>query len=106
VGGKHSAVDEVRLVLREQPLEAEQERELAPPAHRRVLGAGVELGERGVEPAPSGRARRERDLRILPGVDEPLARERLHALHCARSGKGCDRGGRWRRFGHSWHENR
>src|SRR5208282_1237438 len=37
VRGQHGAVGEVRLVLGQQPLEAEQQRELAPPRGRGVL---------------------------------------------------------------------
>ena len=36
VGGEHGAVDQRRLVLAQQPLEAEQQRELPPPLDRRA----------------------------------------------------------------------
>ena len=55
VGGEHGAVDEMRLLLGEQPLEPEQQRELPAPVDRRHLRAVVELRERSVKrPAPCG----------------------------------------------------
>ena len=47
----------LRLVLAEQPVEPEQQRPALAPADRRDLGAGVELGQRGVERAPARRCR-------------------------------------------------
>ena len=43
VRGQHGAVGELRLVLGEHALEAEQQRELAPPGGRGVLGLRVRL---------------------------------------------------------------
>ena len=54
VGREHRPVDEVRLLLGEQPLEPEQQRELAAPLDRRAAVARVDLLERGVERAPTG----------------------------------------------------
>ena len=49
VGGEHGAVDEAGLLLGEQPLQAEQQRELAPPVDRGRLVAGVDLSEGRVQ---------------------------------------------------------
>src|SRR5450759_4693630 len=54
VGGEDGAVGELRLVLGEHTLEAEQQRELPSPGGRGVLGAFVELGERLLEREPAG----------------------------------------------------
>src|SRR5439155_5787289 len=71
------AVRELWLVLGEQPLEPQKQREFAPPGRRGVagLGVGVELRERRVECSPPGRARRERDARVLATVQEALSHE-------------------------------
>src|SRR3712207_9010572 len=50
------SVDKRRLLLAEQPLEPEHQREVAPPADRRPLRAGGDLGQRGVERAPARRS--------------------------------------------------
>ena len=55
MGREDGAVGQVGLVLGEQPLEPEQQRELTPPLDRGLLGALLDLGQRSVErPAPGG----------------------------------------------------
>ena len=49
VGGQHGAVHEVRLVLDEQSLEPERSASTRGATHRRLVAAGVELGQRRVE---------------------------------------------------------
>ena len=96
VRGEDGAVHERRLLLGEQPLQAEQQRELPPPRRRRVLELGVlvQLRERRLERAPARRSRRQRDQRILALVDETLAHELLRAL---------DVGGTWNGRGREGH---
>ncbi len=63
----------------EQALEAEHQRELAPPLDRRLLPAGVELRQRGIErPAARGPLRQRRGG-VLAFEHERLARELLRA---------------------------
>ena len=92
VGRELGAVGELRLIVGEQPLESQQQRELAPPGGRRVLGLGVgrELGERPIERAPARAAGRQRDGGILAGVHEALAHElfRSRDLGGTRNGHG------------------
>ena len=57
VGGQRRAVGEVRLLLGQQPLEAEHQRVVAPPLDRRLLAAGVDLGERASSALPARGAR-------------------------------------------------
>ena len=74
------AVGEVRLVVGEQPLEAEHQRVLAPPLDRGLLAPRLDLGQRVVERAPAGRALRPaRPRAILALVHERLERELLGA---------------------------
>ena len=49
VGRQRGAVGQVRLLLGQQPLEPQHQRELAPPLDRRLGAAGVHLLQRGVE---------------------------------------------------------
>ena len=64
---------EVRRLLRQDPLEPEQERVPDLPLGRRLAAAGGELGEPVVErAAPSGPGR-QHDVRILVGTQEGLA---------------------------------
>jgi hypothetical protein len=94
VGREHRAVGELRLLVGHQALEPEQQRELAPPCGRGLLRLRVllELGERTVERAPAGGARREGDGGVLAVVQEALA----HELFCSRdvcgtwNGRGCE----------------
>ena len=98
VGAQHGAVDQPRLLLAEQPLEAEQQRELAPPRHRRHGDARVELGDRGVEGDAARAARRECGRDVLALGEEGLARELRGPLEVR--GSGCVSGGigHWRGF--------
>src|SRR5207248_10325721 len=57
---KDGAVGEMGLVLREQPLEPEQQREVAAPFDRRLRVAGLDLHHRSVECPAACRARGER----------------------------------------------
>ena len=65
---EHGAVGELRLVLGEQPLQAEQQREFAAPGCRGVfrLRVGLQLGQRQVERAAARRAGRQRDAGSSP----------------------------------------
>ena len=49
VGGQRGAVHEVRLVLRQQSLEAEDQRVVAPPLDRGLAATRLDLLQRGVE---------------------------------------------------------
>ena len=51
------AVAQLRRLVGEEALQPEQQREVAPPLDRGVLGAGVDLGQRGVERLRGGRCR-------------------------------------------------
>jgi hypothetical protein len=90
VGGQLGSVGQMGLVLREQALEPQQQRELAPPLHRRVVGAGVELGQRRVERAPAGATGCQRLLGRLSLEHEGLAGKVFCPL---------DVGGNWKRRG-------
>ena len=98
VGAEDRAVDQLRLLLGEQPLEPEQQRERAPPVDRGQLGAGVELPERRVEGDPPRRAGRERGRAVLALDEEGLARELRDPFEVR--GSRCVRGGigHWRGF--------
>ncbi len=72
-------VAQLRRFVGEQPLEPEQQREVAAPLDRGVLGALVELLQRGVERAPARGAGRQR-LGPLAVEQEGLAGERRRAL--------------------------
>ena len=74
------AVGQVRLLLGEQALEAQHQRELAPPLDRGLTAAGVQLLQSGVERGAARTALRERDDRILAFEHEGLTREFLGAL--------------------------
>ena len=88
VGGEHGPVDEVRLLLGEDALQPEQQRELAPPLHRRGLVPGVDLEDGSVErPAPRG-AGGERLLERFAVIDETLAGQPLSARDRVRTRKG------------------
>jgi hypothetical protein len=75
VGREDCAVDELRLVLREEALEPQQQRVVPAPLDRRILRARVELGERGVERTAAGGAGRKRGRGILDVEDEGFAGE-------------------------------
>ena len=76
VGGEDRAVDELRLVLREQAIEAEQQRPLAAPVGRGHLRARLELHQGSVERTPAGGPGRQRAADFLPLGEEWLAGER------------------------------
>ena len=90
VGGEDGAVHERGLLLGEDALEAEQEREVAPPGHRRRGGAALDLAQREVERAAAGGAGRERVGGVLAGMHEALRGESLGARD--RGGIGNGRG--------------
>ena len=73
------AVEQLRLAVPEQALEAEQERVVASPLERRVLGAALELGERGVDGASPGGARRQVGDRLALEQDR-LTGELPHSI--------------------------
>ena len=73
------AVAQLRRLVGEQALEAEQQREVAAPLDRGVLGALVDLGQRGVERPPPRGARGER-LGPLAVEQEGLAGELRRTL--------------------------
>ena len=92
VGGEHRAVDQPRLVLRQQPVQPEQERPPLPPGDRRRGEARVELGQRGVERPPPRRPRRQRRGGLLALEHERLAREGRRTLDVVggRNGRGLE----------------
>ena len=73
------AVAQLRRFVGEQALEPEQEREVAPPLDRGVLGAGVDLGQGGVESTAARGALGQR-LRPLAVEQEGLAGKGRRAL--------------------------
>ena len=89
VCGEHGAVDETGLVLGQQPLEPEQQRELATPLQRGLRASGLDLGQRAVERATARRAGGERRLR----------RSRPRSTNCSRvryfSASDRGRAGKW-----------
>ena len=79
VGVELGAVAQLRRLVGEQPLEPEQQREVAAPLDRGVLGPCVELGQRGVE-RPAARRPRGQRLGPLAVEQERLAGERRRPL--------------------------
>ena len=63
------AVEQLRRLVGQQALEAEQQRVVAPPLERGRLGAGVELGEGGVDRQAAGGARRQLGDRLVREQD-------------------------------------
>ena len=106
VGRQHGAVDQRRLVLGEQAVEAQQQRPAAAPAGGGHLVALVELGQHGVERAPARRARGERGRGVLPFEQEGFTGERSRPLEIVGRWKGCDRQGRCLRLSHEGSTNR
>ena len=96
MGGEDGAVDELGLLLGEDPFEAQQQRELAPPGGRGAgaLGILLELREGHVQGAPAGRAGGEGLGGILALVQEALVDELLRPRD---SGRTWDRRGPWGR---------
>ena len=81
VGRQRRAVGQVRLLLGEQPLEPEHQRELAPPLERRLVAARVDLRQRSVERARAGRVLSASAVRgVLALEHEGFTREFLGAL--------------------------
>ena len=107
VGGQHRAVDQRRLVLGEQAVEAEQQRPAAAP----LASTG-----RSWPSASSFRPSRARRAAGMPGASghgrvlaleqEGLACERFGALEVVGRRKGCDRQGRCIRLSHEGSTNR
>ena len=106
VGRQHGAVDQRRLVLGEQAVEAQQQRPAAAPAGGGHFVALVELGQHRVERAPARRARGERGRGVLPFEQEGLTGERSRPLEIVGRWKGCDRQGRCLRLSHEGSTNR
>ena len=75
VGREHGAVDELRLLLGQQPLEPEQQRVVPAPLDRGLVRSRVQLGQRGVERAPARRPGREGVFERLALVYVAFARE-------------------------------
>ena len=100
VGREDGAVDERGLVLREQAVEAQQQRVAAAPAGRGHRGALVELGQGGVERSPPRGTGRERARRVLAFEQERFTGERRRPLEIVGRWKGCDREGRCLRLSH------
>ena len=73
------AVEQLRRFVGEQPLEPEQQREVAAPLDRGELGAVVDLGQGGVERPAAGGPRRQR-LGPLAVEQERLAGELRRTL--------------------------
>jgi hypothetical protein len=94
VGREHGAVDELGLVLREQPLQAEHQRPAAPPLDRRRVELGRHLGERLVDRAAARGPGGERGLGVLAVEDERLSRELRGAFDLVGRGKGRGQHGR------------
>jgi hypothetical protein len=80
VGREGGAVDEVGLLLGQQPLEAEDQRIVAAPLHRGLAAARVDLRQRGVERGAPRRAARQRDGGVLAVEHQGLLCEALGAL--------------------------
>ena len=89
VGREHGPVDEVRLLLGEDALEAEQQRELAPPRDRRALWPASTSRSQRRAPGAGG-AGGERLLQRLAFIDETLAGQPLSARDRVRTRKGGD----------------
>src|SRR3954447_3296761 len=103
---EHGAVDERRLVLGEQAVEAEQQRPAPAPLRGRDLPAVGQLGERPVERGAARSAGRKRDGRVLALEEERLTGERSGPLELVGRWKGCDREGRCLRLSHEGSTNR
>jgi hypothetical protein len=73
VSGEGGAVGQVRLLLGQQALEAEDERVVLAPLDRGLLAPRIELGQRGLECDAARGALRERGRGVLPFEHERLA---------------------------------
>ncbi len=75
MGGEHRAVHQVRLLLGEQALQAQQQGELAPPGDRRRRVPGVDLRDSRVQRTPPRGPWRQGLLERLTVIDEAFARQ-------------------------------
>ena len=98
VRGKFGAVAQGRRVGREEALQPEQQREVAPPLDRGLLAPRLELGQGRVEPLPAGGAGSER-LGPLAVEQEGLAGELGGTLDIG-AGWDCRAGGNVSGVGH------
>ena len=90
----------MRLLLGEQPLEAEHEGEVAPPLDRRGLAALVDLREGGIK-GPAARGALGQVLRLLALEQERLAGELAGSLDVGARRRLSRFGGRLGVFSHS-----
>src|SRR2546430_1719784 len=81
--GEHRAICQLRLLLGEHALEAQQQREFPAPRGRGALGGRIclQLRERAVQRAPARGARSQGDGRILALMNETLAHELFRARY-------------------------
>src|SRR5918995_2103603 len=80
VSRQRRAVREMWLLLGQQPLQAQHQRELPPPLDRRLRAPRVELLQRRVERGAARAVVRQRGSGVLPFENEGLSREFLGAL--------------------------
>ena len=94
VGREDGPIRQMRLLLAQQPLEAEHQRVPAPPVDRGLAATRRDLRQRVLDRGAPRRARRERGLGRLAFEHERLARKLLSALQIlAGDRRGIDRGG-------------
>ena len=82
------AVGQVRLVLRQDPLQAEHQREPAPPGGGRRRQTGVDLEQRLVVGGAERGARRKRHRGVVAHRDEAIASPPLDSLELGRLNAG------------------
>ncbi len=90
VGREHGPVGQMGLLLGEQSLEPQQEREAPAPLHRGVLVPILDLGQGGVQCPTASGPRGKRILEALALVDELLARKYFGTRDRGRIGKRGD----------------
>jgi hypothetical protein len=100
VRAEKRAVGQVRLVLGQEALEAEQKRVIAPPLDRGLGAARVHLCDGRVERAAPGAAFRQRLARILSGHHEGLTRELFGAREHVAGNRRVSKSGAC--FSHVW----
>ena len=94
MGRQHRAVGQLGLVLGQQPLQAEQQRVVAPPLDGRLRAAGVELSESGIERHAAGGPGGQGYFRILAFQEEGFLGEALGARQVlAGNRRGCQNDG-------------